>query len=298
MELKWFTLARGEPFVRRTQADEYKAARYYQLEAMLASALGALSEDSTDYALRGLQWWAFDPDDTKQPWSGGDSHCATTDVWSKRPNMLSAEEEQEKEAAAKVVRQNHTRRNITEDAYPCSIAECPRSMPGQGFVSRYYLEQHLIAHQNGTQKSARAGTVVRTCFDARCSYEGDGSFVVNQHERQHTTGSWPCGACGLLFWLAIHASQHAEKECKVEGAWETHLSLPARGTTCADARCGLKFKTKPSEIIRYQKHILGHINGRIVCGTCGLRSGNAIKHEGYTDGGECPGKTQLLKNAI
>ncbi|KAG9516602.1 hypothetical protein KCU93_g9065, partial [Aureobasidium melanogenum] len=87
-------LAMGEPFVRKTQEDEYLAARYYQIEAMLASALGALYQKSVDYRFRGMQWWAFDDEDTPEPWSGGDSHNAICDGWANRPEMRSDDEMQ------------------------------------------------------------------------------------------------------------------------------------------------------------------------------------------------------------
>lgn len=60
-------LAMGETFVQKTQEDEYLAARYYQIEAMLASVLGAPHQKSVDYEFRGLQWWAFDDKDTSEP---------------------------------------------------------------------------------------------------------------------------------------------------------------------------------------------------------------------------------------
>lgn len=47
LELRWLTLAVGIQFIRETQADEYLTARYYQLEAMLASALGSSTRRAT-----------------------------------------------------------------------------------------------------------------------------------------------------------------------------------------------------------------------------------------------------------
>lgn len=81
LELKWYTLAIGELFVRKTQADEYKAVRYYQIEAMLANALGALHEDCDNSPFHAMQWWAFEPDDTNVPWLGANGRCSLEDVW-------------------------------------------------------------------------------------------------------------------------------------------------------------------------------------------------------------------------
>lgn len=64
----------GEPFTRKIQEDEYLPMKYYQTEAMLASALSALHPASSDYNFRGMQWWAFRGEDHKEPWTGGFSH--------------------------------------------------------------------------------------------------------------------------------------------------------------------------------------------------------------------------------
>lgn len=110
IELRWLTLAVGIQFIRETQADEYLAAWYYQLEAMLASALGSLDEKSNDYKFRGMQWWPFDPADTTEAWKGADHHCSIRDIWAKRPTMRTEDEIAEREAAARVVETTRVRK--------------------------------------------------------------------------------------------------------------------------------------------------------------------------------------------
>ncbi|KAH0362040.1 hypothetical protein KCU65_g8318, partial [Aureobasidium melanogenum] len=135
LELRWHTLAVGDPFVRKTQADEYKAARYYQIEAMLASALGALHEDCGDWKFHAMQWWAFEPDDTNVPWLGADGRCSLEDVWADRPDIRSEEQEAERAAAIKIydsIRHRKTRvTNVATDRYLCTHDECKRSVTNQ-----------------------------------------------------------------------------------------------------------------------------------------------------------------------
>ncbi|CAD0081509.1 unnamed protein product [Aureobasidium vineae] len=135
LELRWYTLAMGKPFVRNTQEDEYLAARFYQLEAMLASSLGALHEKSADYKFRALQWWPFDDQSNEElPWAGGDSHCALRDSWSNRSNMLNEDEIAERKATY-TFREGMRQReqypfNIEHDNYLCTIDGCQRGLPG------------------------------------------------------------------------------------------------------------------------------------------------------------------------
>ncbi|THX74798.1 hypothetical protein D6D04_07724 [Aureobasidium pullulans] len=177
LELKWLTLAVGIPFIRETQADEYLAARYYQLEAMLASALGSLYEKSDDYKFRGMQWWPFDSAGTTKAWKGADHHCSIRDIWAKRPTMRTEDEIAEREAAARVVETTRVRKqqraavegNIAilgrglatplalqqhmvfhfkfgNDAYLCTYDQCGRSQAGKGFKTLQTLERHLTRY--------------------------------------------------------------------------------------------------------------------------------------------------------
>lgn len=77
---------------------------------MLASALGALHPQSTDYKFRAMQWWAFDDDDVEETWTGGDSHNSIHDPWVNRPSMRS-EEEITEQRAAELARERARTRN-------------------------------------------------------------------------------------------------------------------------------------------------------------------------------------------
>ncbi|THZ84014.1 hypothetical protein D6C84_04479 [Aureobasidium pullulans] len=172
LELRWLTLAVDMPFIRNTQADEYLAARYSQLEppviqaggmhnvfkisaalhgeshgeeAMLASALGSLSEKSNDYKFHGMQWRPFDPADTTETWKGADHHCSIRDIWAKRPTMRTEDEIAKREAAARVV--ETTRRAAVEgNMYFCTYTGCEREQRGRGFGSIQALEGHHAWH--------------------------------------------------------------------------------------------------------------------------------------------------------
>ncbi|THX98317.1 hypothetical protein D6D03_07960 [Aureobasidium pullulans] len=150
LELKWLTLAVGIPFIRETQADEYLAARYYQLEAMLASALGSLHEKSDDYKFRGMQWWPFDSADTTEAWKGADHHCSIRDIWAKRPTMRIEDEIAEREAAARVVETTRVRKQqraaVEGNMYLCTHTGCEREQRGRGFGSIQALQGHHAWH--------------------------------------------------------------------------------------------------------------------------------------------------------
>jgi len=45
VDMHWGTLAEGPAFVRTDQTDNYKAAIYYEPEAILSSAVGAIASD-------------------------------------------------------------------------------------------------------------------------------------------------------------------------------------------------------------------------------------------------------------
>ncbi|TIA68554.1 hypothetical protein D6C83_01576 [Aureobasidium pullulans] len=150
LKLKWLTLAVGMPYVRETQADEYLVAWYYQLEAMLASALGSLDEKSNDYKFRGMQWWPFDPADTPEPWKGADHHCSIRDLWAKRPTMRTEDEIAEWGAAARVVETTRVRKQqraaVEGNMYFCTYTGCEREQRGRGFGSIQALEGHHAWH--------------------------------------------------------------------------------------------------------------------------------------------------------
>ncbi|THW25148.1 hypothetical protein D6D19_06139 [Aureobasidium pullulans] len=150
LELKWLTLAVGMPYIRETQADEYLAAWYYQLEAMLASALGSFDEKSNDYKFRGMQWWPFDSADTTEAWKGADHHCSIRDIWAKRPTMRTEDEIAEREAAARVVETTRVRKRqraaVEGNMYLCTHTGCEREQRGRGFGSIQALEGHHAWH--------------------------------------------------------------------------------------------------------------------------------------------------------
>ncbi|THV68549.1 hypothetical protein D6D28_06605 [Aureobasidium pullulans] len=150
LELKWLTLAVGMPYIRETQADEYLAAWYYQLEAMLASALESFDEKSNDYKFRGIQWWPFDSADTTEAWKGADHHCSIRDIWAKRPTMRTEDEIAERETAARVVETTRVRKQqraaVEGNMYLCTHTGCEREQRGRGFGSIQALQGHHAWH--------------------------------------------------------------------------------------------------------------------------------------------------------
>ncbi|THY54004.1 hypothetical protein D6C99_03634 [Aureobasidium pullulans] len=142
LELKWLTLAVGMPYIRETQADEYLAAWYYQLEAMLASALGSLDEKSNDYKFH-----------TTEAWKGADHHCSIRDIWAKRPTMRTEDEIAEREAAARVVETTRVRKQqraaVEGNMYLCTHTGCEREQRGRDFGSIQALEGHHAWSQAG-----------------------------------------------------------------------------------------------------------------------------------------------------
>jgi hypothetical protein len=151
MTLEWFTLAMGKPFIRRSQEDEYLTARFYQIEAMLASAFGTLHSEVSEYKFRALQLRQLDDRSVVLPWSGGDSHCSIKDIWAGRPG-IQAEDELAETRAAQLVTHRQTQQdawatNIESDAHLCTFDDCPRAGHGQGFGSSYSLIRHLESHK-------------------------------------------------------------------------------------------------------------------------------------------------------
>ncbi|KAH0350663.1 hypothetical protein KCU83_g4686, partial [Aureobasidium melanogenum] len=379
LELNWYTLAMGEPFVRKTQEDEYLAARYYQIEAMLASALGALHPDSSDYKFRGMQWWAFDDEDTQEPWIGGDSHNAIRDGWSNRPAMRSEDEIAERKAAETARETARQRRqqtacvegdiylctidgcprgvknqgqgfgcpqaldshlewhdsdkNIRDDLYLCTVQGCPRaetghrmptrtalqahinlhnnqssdahlcthqdcgrSEPGKGFKSSTSLARHLDSHERGVAVTEPLKKHSRTkCIDPRCGYKQHAIFLV-EHEKQHKTGRFACGACGLKYAHAVYANNHALTECKIENAAQIHVP-PTLKIFCPEERCRQWRENTELGQANLDKHIKAqHENGRGNCGICGMQWRGIYAHRGFEEDDElCAGSTRKPK---
>ncbi|TIA33998.1 hypothetical protein D6C78_07160 [Aureobasidium pullulans] len=137
LELKWLTLAVGMPFIRETQADDYLAARYYQSEAMLASALDPSTRRATT-----TNSMACNGGHTTEAWKGGDHHCSIRDIWTKRPTMRTEDEIAEREAAARVVETTRVRKQQRAAVYLCTHTGCEREQRGCGFGSIQALEGH------------------------------------------------------------------------------------------------------------------------------------------------------------
>jgi hypothetical protein len=146
LELKWLTLAVGMPYIRETQADEYLVAWYYQLEAMLASALGSFDEKSNDYKFRGMQWWPFDSADTTEAWKGADHHCSIRDIWAKRPTMRTEDEIAEARGGCKSRRDHEgpkaTARRSRGKHVPLHTRRMREGAERRGFGSIQALEGH------------------------------------------------------------------------------------------------------------------------------------------------------------
>ncbi|KAK6004893.1 hypothetical protein QM012_007672 [Aureobasidium pullulans] len=158
----------SERFVRQAQEDEYLAARYYQLEAMLPSAPGALHTDSAYYKFRGMQWWAFDDQDTEEPWSGGESHSAMRDNWSKRPTMRTEDEIAERKAADNA--RERVRQRIQQSAcVENDLYLCASTAP---------QETHL-----GTWVNCLLAVPPHDC-DNRSNINTDSSSTVVKHVKQ------------------------------------------------------------------------------------------------------------------
>lgn len=271
-------LAMGEPFVRKTQEDEYLAARYYQIEAMLASALHALHEKSVDYKFRGLQWWAFDDEDASEPWSGGDSHNAILDGWANRPEMRSEDEIAERRAAENARETVRVRKQqalcVENDIYLCIIDGCPRSErdKGQGFA----CPAALASEWHSADENIRNDLYL--CTVEGCSRSEPGHRMPTHHALQahlvyhknqdtdlHLCTYPDCGRSqpGKGFKSSTFLTRHLDSYERGVAVSEP-LKQHSR-TKCIDPRCD--YKNHAIFLVEHEKQ---HKTSRFACGACGL----------------------------
>ncbi|KAG9567276.1 hypothetical protein KCU71_g2618, partial [Aureobasidium melanogenum] len=278
--------AMGEPFVRKTQEDEYLAARYYQIEAMLASALGALHQKSVDYKFRGMQWWALDDEDTSEPWSGGDSHNAIRDGWANHPEMRS-ENETVSRKAAETARESARQRKqqalcVENDIYLCTIEDCPRSEQdkGQDFGCPQALGYHMEWH--ASDDCVRNDLYL--CTVEGCLRAEPGRRMPTRHALQgHVAAHNNQNADLYLCMYPDCGRSESGKGFKGSTSLERHLDSHGRGVAvseplkkhsrakCIDPRCG--YKNHAILLIEHEKQ---HQTGRPACGACGLKYAQAV----------------------
>jgi hypothetical protein len=278
LELQWFTLSIGEPFVRKSESDEYLAGRYYQVEAMLCAAFGGLSPNSVNYKFRALKWWSSgdeDKDDDQQPWTGGDSHAAIEDVWSKRPQQTTEEERVEKAAAQAVKKRirdaSMEQYNLKNDFYLCSYKGCERSKPGNGFPTAAPRRNHEATHES--EKSIANDLYLCPEEDCPKSETGCG-FGTRECLTKHIAGheaikndDYLCTHAGCE--KAIPGNGFARKlylQIHLDADPSVHRIVSARSRTCLEPRCGLILPT----LDRLEAHEKQHSSGQVPCRACNL----------------------------
>ncbi|TIA01127.1 hypothetical protein D6C82_04042 [Aureobasidium pullulans] len=262
----WSTLAIGESFTRRVNRDEYLAARFYQVEAMLSAAFGASISTMDNPKYLALNGWPYVDPNSKLQWTGADSHCSLEDNWPNPP----------------------TGQSIKDTLY-CPIDGCYKNNPGElMFYQRSEYDNHMAAHENGTVKKMSFAK----CFDPRCVFE---EFPTNlgNHQRQHIDGDHACSACGLLFAWAFDAERHATV-CLVEDAIDLHKTAVesiklTKKLVCGDHRCGHELEGNGYNASMMAIHRQMHVDGNHTCSKCGLKLRNtAVK---IHDTKYCPGRS-------
>ncbi|KAG9660183.1 hypothetical protein KCU64_g3359, partial [Aureobasidium melanogenum] len=132
------------------------------------------------------------------------------------------------------------------------------------------FKRHLESHERGVALSESLKKHRRTrCTDPRCDYKQRAIFLV-EHEKQHKTGKFACGACGLNYTHVVYANKHALNDCKVENAAQIHVP-PTMKVTCPEERCGHEREKTELGRANLDKHIKAqHENGSGNCGICGI----------------------------
>ncbi|KAG9751680.1 hypothetical protein KCU73_g6284, partial [Aureobasidium melanogenum] len=88
-------------------------------------------------------------------------------------------------------------KNQDADLHLCTYPDCGKSQPGKGFKDSTSLTRHLESPGRGVAVSEPLKKHSRTkCIDPRCGYENHAILLI-EHEKQHQTGRFACGACGL-----------------------------------------------------------------------------------------------------
>lgn len=106
--------------------------------------------------------------------------------------------------------------HINADSYLCTEPECGRSGPGKGFRDSTHLARHMDSHDRGIAGSQPSEKQTQTsCSDRRCGHVTN-PFFYPKHEEQHVDGRFACKACGLRYYHAATANEHALKLCRVE----------------------------------------------------------------------------------
>lgn len=297
--LEWHTLAVGESFRRNDDEDEYLSARWYQVEALLSAALGAPTTSMKNTKYLELLWWPFGYAAQRPEgwcdWISMDSHNAIQDVWVNRSGITEEQAQAMLKAQRAII--GKTYYDGHKGSFLCTDADCPRSKSDNGLSTQRALRLHLEYHMKTD--------ALRKCFDPRCSFQASPANV-KIHQSRHIDGTFPCGACGLLFGMAWCASDHAVSECIVEGAEELHEAHVARVRAlqtlhCIDAKCGREFRNTPTGIRLRESHIEVHVDGENTCTDCGMRFsstlGRPFQHVGdtgnpWTTGPFCQGRSK------
>jgi hypothetical protein len=117
--------------------------------------------------------------------------------------------------------------HINADSYPCTEPDCGRSEPGKGCRDSTHLARHMDSHDRGVAGSQPLKRHTQTsCSDPRCDHVTN-PFFYAKHEEQHLDGRFACRACGLKYYHAATANEHALNECRVEDAATIHIPMTA-----------------------------------------------------------------------
>ncbi|KAG9838189.1 hypothetical protein KCU98_g10578, partial [Aureobasidium melanogenum] len=159
-----------------------------------------------------------------------------------------------------ILSHNNQRSNV----HLCTYPDCGRSESGKGSKDSTSLKRHLESHERGVAVSEALKKHSRTrCIDPRCDYKQRAIFLV-EHEKQHKTGKFACGACGLKYTHVVYANKHALNDCKVENAAQIHVP-PTMKVTCPEERCGHEREKTELGRANLDKHIKAqHENGSAI----------------------------------
>jgi hypothetical protein len=156
--------------------------------------------------------------------------CAIEDCYRAQPGKGSGTLD-----AAKYHADTHAKKNT--DSFLCSDPGCGRSESGKGFGTLHHLERHMDSHERGVAISESLKRCAQTsCSDPRYGHITAAFFCV-KHEEQHVDGRFACRACGLRYYHAAYANEHALHECRVEDAVTIHIPPPMK-VVCTEPRCG------------------------------------------------------------
>jgi hypothetical protein len=152
--------------------------------------------------------------------------------------------------------------HVNADSYLCTDSDCGRSKSGKGFKTSKHLERHMESHDRGVAESEPLNKHTQTsCSDPRCGHITP-AFFYAKHQEQHVDGRFACRACGLRYYHAAYANEHALHECRVEDAATIHIPPPMK-VVCTEPRCGHWRENTDLGNADMKKHIEArHVKGK------------------------------------